>query len=287
VGHVHRAQKIIVAAGGKGINVARTVRKLGGEPLCMGFVGGHNGHLLDDLTQREGLSSNWTWTSAETRTSTILVSPNSDATVINEPGLPVSDSDWVQLKQDVREHLSSVNLVCLSGSFPPGSDADQLHGLLDLLLDSGKQVWVDTSGGALHAVLAHPGIHIKVNGNEIGDVLGLEVGDVDSARRAMTSLTERMQSTCMITLGSLGAFMATQEGGWHAQGPDVQVVSTVGSGDAFLGGLATALDRGKDFPEALCEAVAAGTANALSAGGGQFSLEEFQEIRRQIQIQSW
>ncbi len=286
VGHVHRAQKILVEAGGKGLNVARTIRRLGGEPFCMGFLGGHNGHLLDDLTQREGLSSNWTWTSAETRTSTILVSQNSDATVINEPGLPVSDSDWEQLKQDVREHLSSVSLICLSGSLPPGSRADHLRGLLHMLVDAGKQVWVDTSGEALLTVLAHPGIHIKVNGNEIGDVLGLEVKDVDSARRALTSITERMQSTCVITLGTLGAFMATPNGAWHAKGPEVKVVSTVGSGDAFLGGLATALDAGRDFPVALCEAVAAGTANALSAGGGQFTLEEFDEIREQVQLKS-
>jgi 1-phosphofructokinase family hexose kinase len=253
----------------------------------MGFLGGHNGHLLDDLTHRDGLSSNWTWTSAETRTSTILVSQNSDATVINETGLPVSVSDWEQLKRDVREHLSSVNLVCLSGSLPPGSNADQLQGLLTMLLDAGKEVWVDTSGEALQTVLAHPGVHIKVNGSEIGDVLGLEVREVDSAMHALESLTERMQSTCVITLGSLGAFMATPEGRWHAQAPDVQVVSTVGSGDAFLGGLASALDNGRNFPEALREAVAAGTANALSTGGGQFALEEFEQVRRRVQIQAW
>ncbi len=43
VGRIHRAQNILVAEGGKGLNVARTIRRLGGEPLCMGFLGGHNG----------------------------------------------------------------------------------------------------------------------------------------------------------------------------------------------------------------------------------------------------
>jgi 1-phosphofructokinase family hexose kinase len=287
VGRVHRAQSILVAAGGKGLNVARTIHRLGGEPLCMGFVGGHTGHLLDDLTQAEGLNSDWTWTDAETRISTILVTHKNDATVINEPGTPASDSDWERLKEDVHKQISSARLVCLSGSLPPGSTQDQLHGLLNMLTDAGKQVWVDTSGEALQTVLAHPGIHIKVNGNEIGDALGLQVNGVESARRVLALLVERMQSTCMITLGPLGAFLATRDGGWQAQGPEVQVVSTVGSGDAFLGGLAHALDGGMDFPEAMCEAVAAGTANALSAGGGQFTLEEFEKIRRQVQLQAW
>ena len=67
----------------------------------------------------------------------------------------------------------------------------------------------------------------------------------------------------MITLGDGGLlFMSAYDGGWYAQAPSVQVVSSVGSGDAFLGGLAIALDNGKDLPDALCDAVAAGTANA-------------------------
>ena len=63
-------------------------------------------------------------------------------------------------------------------------------------------------------------------------------------------------------------------------------MSTVGSGDAFLGGLVSALDRAKGWPDALRDAVAAGTANTLSVGGGRFTLEKFQAIREQIQIQA-
>lgn len=286
-GQVHRAHKVMVAAGGKGLNVARTIRRLGGEPLCMGFAGGHCGRLLSDLTQSESLNPYWTWTNAETRSCSILISQHSDATVINEPGLPVKDSDWKRLKRDVRRNISAAGLVCLSGSLPPETSAHQLWGLLDLIADSGKQVWVDTSGETLKAVLAYPGVHIKVNGNEVGELLGIDMKDLDSARQALMSLVDRMQTACAITLGATGALLAAAESRWHAQGPAVRVVSTVGSGDAFLGGLVNALDAGTDFPDALSDAVAAGTANALSAGGGQFSLEEFEQIRRQVQIRAW
>ncbi|HSB00520.1 MAG TPA: PfkB family carbohydrate kinase [Anaerolineales bacterium] len=81
--------------------------------------------------------------------------------------------------------------------------------------------------------------------------------------------------------------VATSAGRRFAQGSRVRVVSTAGSGDSFLGGLVNALDRGSDWPAALCDAVAAGTANALSAGGGQFTLQEFNGIRGQIQVQAW
>ena len=287
LGSVNRTERSIVAAGGKGLNVARAIRTLGGESLCMGFAGGHAGRLLADLAHNEGLYSSWTWTNFETRTCTILVSQNGDATVINEPGLSGSKSDWKRLQRDVHKHVSFAGLVCVSGSLPPDSSAEDLQGLLSMLVGTGKQVWVDTSGSALVAALTVPGLCIKVNGDEIGESFGFEVKDVPSAQRALMMLSERGMTVCVITLGAAGALLATKEGRWHAKGPRVRVVSTVGSGDAFLGGLLSALDAGKDWPDALRDAVAAGTANALSAGGGQFALQEFQDIRKQVQIQAW
>jgi 1-phosphofructokinase family hexose kinase len=286
-GDVHRAQRTMIAAGGKGLNVARTIRTLGGEPLCMGFAGGHSGRLLADLAENEGLHSHWTWTGTETRTCTILVPQNGDATVINEPGLPVSASDAKRLKEDVRSHLSSAGLVCISGSLPPAFSAAEFQDLLGMLMEAEKQVWVDTSGPALQTALGHHGTSIKVNGNEIGEILGLDIKDFDSGKRGMMMLQARGVTSAVITLGSLGALLVAKEGRWQAASPPVQVVSSVGSGDAFLGGLASALDAGRSWPESLGHAVAAGTANALSAGGGQFTLQEFDDIRKQVQIQNW
>jgi 1-phosphofructokinase family hexose kinase len=281
-GEVHRAEKVVIAAGGKGLNVARSIRTLGGQPLCTGFVGGHAGQLLADLAQEEGLESSWTWVDTETRNCMILVSTDGDATVINEPGAPVTASDWQRLQTDVSQASSQATLVCLSGSLPPDSSADDFRNLLRILLQSGKQVWVDTSGIALDVALAQPGICIKVNGAEISKSLGFEVKDEASAERALSMLGERGIAACVITLGAAGAFLRTKEERWHAQGPSVHVVSTVGSGDSFLGGMVNALDRGSDWEDALRDAVAAGTANALSAGGGRFMMQVFQEIRKQI-----
>src|SRR5678815_4464903 len=84
LGNVQRAQQTIVAAGGKGLNVARAIRTLGGEAVAMGFAGGHAGRLLGDLAQAEGLDSSWTWTNSETRTCTILIRQDGDATEIDE-----------------------------------------------------------------------------------------------------------------------------------------------------------------------------------------------------------
>jgi fructose-1-phosphate kinase PfkB-like protein len=191
------------------------------------------------------------------------------------------------LQQEVNKHLSSAALVCISGSLPVGSSGDDLQELLKIPIQSGKQVWVDTSGTALRRALTLPDLCVKVNGNEIGEALGFQVNDLASAHRAVLRLVEHGVTAAVITLGSAGAVLATKDGRWHAQGPRVPVVSAVGSGDAFLAGLVSALAAGKPWRESLADAVAAGTANTLLAGGGNFKFREFEEIREQVKIETW
>jgi fructose-1-phosphate kinase PfkB-like protein len=201
--------------------------------------------------------------------------------------MPVSAADWKRLLDDVRSHLTSAGLVCISGSLPIASSAEEFGSLLRVLADAGRQVWVDTSGPALRTAFSHRGICIKVNAKEIGEILGFDVKDFDSGKRALTMLRDRGIAGAVITLGPLGALLVTRDGMWQAMSPPVRVVSSVGSGDAFLGGLASALAAGWSWPDSLGHAIAAGTANALSAGGGKFTLQQFEEIRAQVQIKIW
>jgi 1-phosphofructokinase/tagatose 6-phosphate kinase len=253
----------------------------------MGFAGGHSGQLMADLAQKEGLPASWSWTEAETRTCTILVPEDQDATVINEPGTAVSAMDWQKLQQDVKRQLALANLICISGSLPPNSSSDGFGNLLSMLVAAGKQVWVDSSGTSLKTANAKPAICIKVNADEFGEAFGLELNDFSSIGQALDRLGDRAPAACVITLGSAGAFLAVGKRKWSAQGPRISVVSTVGSGDSFLGGFIAELNQSEDWSKALESGVAAGSANALSAGGGRFTLHDFQTLREQIQVQTW
>jgi fructose-1-phosphate kinase PfkB-like protein len=138
VGEVHRAKKSLAVAGGKGLNVARTIQALGGEPLCMGLIGGHTGNLLAELAEHEGLSTHWTRMKNETRTCVILVEDGRDATVINERGAEVSVEECETFIQDVWRQSERVQLVCVSESLPPGFSIDLFQSLLLGLVERKK-----------------------------------------------------------------------------------------------------------------------------------------------------
>lgn len=285
LGDVHRAEKVLTAAGGKGLNVARAIFSLGDSPLCMGPLGGHAGNLLAGLAEQEGFSAKWTRVTSETRTCIILVQSNQDATVINETGQELTAEECKALTRDVVQEAERANLFCSSGSLPPGFSQEQFKAMLENLVSLGKPVWVDTSGDALQTALDVPGIRIKVNGAELGSALGLEIRTADQAMKAIEDLqNKRMVPEIALTLGKDGALLCSESGVWLAEPPAIKLVSSVGSGDAFLGGLLFALQKNADRAFALRTAAAAGAANALEFGGGKFSMANFNALFDQVKI---
>jgi tagatose 6-phosphate kinase len=244
----------------------------------MGLAGGHTGNLLAELAEREGLSAQWTRMKNETRTCVILVEDGRDATVINESGAEVSAEECLAFVQDVWAQAEQVQLVCVSGSLPPGFSLDDFACLLRRLAERKKSVWVDTSGSALKTALDVRGVNIKVNAAELGEALGTEISNAEQATNAGRQLLARGISSVAVTLGKDGAVLLADSGVWIARLPAMEVINSVGSGDAFLGGLAFALSGGNPPEVALRYGVAAGAANALQFGGGVVRREKFEEM---------
>jgi len=285
-GGVFRPRQTVVAAGGKGVNVARAIRVLGGEPVCAGFLGGFSGAFLENSLRDEGIEARWTrLTEGETRTCIILADPDRGfTTVVNEPGPTVSAADWARLRDDVLNVASDTQFVSLSGSLPPGSPLEAFAGLAGDLVAAGKQVWVDTSGAPLTAICRVPGVAVKVNDEEAAVLTGHEVRSIEDAVAAADSVCAITGCRVLITLGVRGAVLTDGREGWHALPPPVTIKSGVGSGDSFLAGLLTALARGESSASALAQATAAGTANALSIGGGSFTRTEFESILKETRV---
>ena len=279
LGTVARAPSARVAAGGKGVNVARALAALGTGALCMGPIGGASGRILADLAAAENLAAAWTWCEVETRSCIILVDPAARrTTVINEAGPQLQPSDWNRVSAEVLARASEARAVCLSGSLPPGVAADGLAELCRSLVESGQAPWVDSSGAALAAALSVAGLRLKINREEAEELLGRPLLGVAACAEAAQRLLARGMSAVVLTLGDEGAVFAQAEGCWHAASPPLETASAVASGDSFLAGLVAALAAGRDLPDALRWGVAAGAANALAEGGARFTRAQFDAI---------
>ena len=87
LGHRHRASSVLTLAGGKGINVARALKRLDVPVIATGLAGGRTGtRVVEELTA-EGILNDLVRIADESRTSTAVVDPTSGTqTEINEWG---------------------------------------------------------------------------------------------------------------------------------------------------------------------------------------------------------
>jgi 1-phosphofructokinase family hexose kinase len=288
-GGVLRATQVMQTAGGKGINMSYAARSIGVELVNLGFQGGRTGEQIMGWMAAEGFKTRWTVVGGgwETRCTTHVVNRASgQVTVINENGNPIDIDAWDRFVADIHAEAEKASIVAMCGSCPPGAPMDGYQKLLRDLMVAGKTVWVDAAGRQLAAAIETPGAYIKVNGDEIGGILGMTVGTVTQAAEAARRFADGRGVACVVTLGGNGAVYADGARAWHAQPPVIQIVSPVGSGDSFLAGLLIGIHAGDTPPEALRRAVAAGTANARSIPAGRFTYNEYAAMVAETRVQA-
>ncbi|MGI5842684.1 MAG: 1-phosphofructokinase family hexose kinase [Candidatus Xenobium sp.] len=279
-GRVHRPREVHLGAGGKGLNVARVIRILDHPYRLTGCLAGNTGNLVAELAREEGLETDWhRLPRGETRNCMLFNHDQGDATVINEPGPVLDAGDWDDFVRKVEEMAGAARGVLLAGSVPPSIDPEAYAGLCRSLARRVGRVWVDSPGPPLAAILRDPrGLSLKVNQAEFSEALGRPLDDPGRLLAALRSVLGAGAALVGITQGPQGALLATADGAWRVEAPPTQLVSSVGSGDSFLAGMAVAWDRQWGVPDSLRLAAACGAANAESPYPGRFRTERVQDF---------
>ena len=282
---IHRPTFELALPGGKGCNVARAAKALGQQPVVTGWVGGNAGRFIEEGLQAEGIRTAFVHTTVESRDCISILDPaDGSMTEVYEKGRPVAPAELEAFFDLFQEWLGKVRLVTLSGSLPPGVPSHFYAELIAQARRAGVPVILDSSGEPLRAGLeAGPDV-LKCNRAELSGVLGQSVEGLDDIRRAIRALSTRLGIRVVITLGSAGAVAAQGETTWLAQAPRIEAVSAVGSGDAFLAGLACGLLGSASMENALRLAIAAGSANALQVGAGRLRADDVENLLGQVVV---
>lgn len=279
LGGFHRVQREYLFASGKGVNVARVIQTLRGQVVCTGFVGGFTGQLFQQLAAREGIPGNWVEACIETRESITVYDPQStgDATSFCPNGPAVQERDWERLAARVYELTAGAKLISISGNIPPGIRPEEFSTFIAELGSRGSLVWLDLSGPALSAGARATPFAIKVNAKECTELTGQPIHTPAEALKAARDLRAACSTPLIvITLGCQGAVCSSAWGEWII--PPLaysKVISPIGCGDAFLGGMLTRYDEGADLETCLRSGAAAAGASTQKLGPGNFDLSEY------------
>jgi 1-phosphofructokinase family hexose kinase len=289
LGRRHRAVEQTAMAGGKGVNVARALRALGQPVIATGIAGGPTGTRIVEHLTEEGILNDFVRIREESRTSTAVVDPTSgEQTEINEYGPHVSEQE-LELFVDKLLYLAKGAEVCVfAGSLPRGVDLGLYGRLIDDLKRLDVMTVLDSEGEPLRIATRRGPSVVSPNELEAEGLVGHEFSDEEDRRNAVGEMIELGALESIMTLPA-GCLAMVGEGGerrlYRATLDQLEAVSAIGSGDAFLAGFVAARYSDRDVEACLRFAVACGAESTQHFGAGVLERREVERLAPEVRVE--
>ena len=256
---INRVQSSLREPSGKGLNVSLALHASGADTIAVLPLGGPAGRELAGLAEAYGVQLRIISIDGTVRSNVSLIENDGATTKLNEPGPELGEDEVTQLVVEALNASQRHGWLAYCGSLPRGFSPFQLARAIALAKQAGRNVALDTSDAALHAVLSGPEANIptviKPNTHELATVTGrglLTVGDVVGAADV---LLQRGVETVLVSMGGDGGLLLDKAGAVYGRAPVHRVVNTVGAGDSFLAGYLWARDRDLSRDESLASAL--------------------------------
>jgi 1-phosphofructokinase/tagatose 6-phosphate kinase len=287
-GRRHRTVEQRTMAGGKGVNIARTLKALGQPVIATGFAGGATGTQIVERLTEESILNDFVRIREESRTNTSVVDPTTgEQTEINERGPSVSERE-VELFHDKLLYLArGAAIVVFAGSLPRAVEPEIYATLIREVERMDVTTVIDTDGEPLRqAVRAEPDV-VSPNVLEAEELVGHEF-----AGEQERSLVVRE----IAALGAREAIMTVPDGCFaqilvdgrpsmrRARIDQREPIAKRGSGDAFLAGYVAARYEGRAPDQCLRFAVACGAESTARMGAGLIDPREARRLMGDVEL---
>ncbi|RXH29369.1 phosphofructokinase [Bradyrhizobium nanningense] len=270
--------------GGGGINVARVIKRLGGNATALYAAGGLTGDLLHQLLDKEDVESLTFPIAGETRQDFFVseISTGQPYRFIL-PGPPLAESEWQKCLSMLAALEPFPRFVVASGSLPAGVPADFYARVARIVKQRGAKMILDTSGQALVAAVAEGVELVKPNLREMRELVGRGSSDAAEWEAAARTLVRAGKAAMVaLTMGHLGAALVTSDRVLRAKPLDITPLGAVGAGDSFLGALVYGLASGSGLDHCFRQAVAAGAAALLNPGTELCRPDDVKRLAEQV-----
>jgi 1-phosphofructokinase family hexose kinase len=288
-GQRHRASAGLTLAGGKGINIARALKRMDVPVVATGLAGGRTGaRVVSELT-REGILNDFVRIADESRTSTAVVDPTGGTyTEINEWGPNVQEDELQLLLEKLRYLSRGADMVVFAGTLPRGVEDGFYADAIRELNRRGIPTVLDAEGQPLRLGTQAEPFLVSPNEREAEGLVDQEFHDPSDFTEALGHIADLGPRNVLITLSS-GCYALLREEReverFYAAVPQVAALSPAGSGDVLLAGYIAARLDGHPAEEALKRAVAAGAAAVQEVGAGRFEPRELTRLAESVKVE--
>ena len=248
-------------AGGKGINVARWLKHLGGKPRLLLPLGGNTGNELAGYLRTERIPSKIIRLHQPSRVNVIVTTRKGRQMRFNPLGPTIAAREWASLLRTVEGELARTSLLVLSGSLPRGLPVNVYASLIRLAHRFGVRTLLDCDGAPLTAALAARPFLVKPNEHELAGWWGKPLRSEADILSAACALSRKTRSWILVSRGGQRSLLVNEPKDFHrfSSPRRVKPRNTVGAGDALLAAVARAIQLGRKSEEWLEQGLEIGT----------------------------
>ena len=276
-------------AAGKGVNVAKTVTAMKTPVTTLGFIGQQSRASFQPLNSTL-LTADFSNVPGLTRYNITLQTAAIDQeTHIRTPGFAVTETDSLALIHKINRHTQPGDIIILSGSLPRGASTHFYADIITHCRHKSARVFLDTSGPNMATSVQALPFLIKPNVAEMEALIGHRLTTNKAILNAAQCFIRQGVEVVIVSLGKNGIIAVTQTEALLAycnKLPSQKLITTVGCGDALVGGLALAYQQNKSFAEALKLGIACATANLFSQEPGMVAPPLVDEIKSTVKLDS-
>lgn len=284
IGEVNRLRDVRVDIGGKAINVAIVLRRLGVNANCIGCLGEADEEGFLKLLEKENVPLSYIRVPGQVRTNLKLLDDESHSvTEFNEPGPVLSADNLDAFIELLKEKTKDSSCVVFSGRLPLGCADETYQKCLHAL--AGKKCVLDSAGKSLLYGIKERPYFVKPNLPEMESIMNRELRTLRSLRDAALFLMEYGAQNVIISMGKYGAMYTNGTKTLFAPALQVEARSTVGAGDAMIGGVLMGLDKGAPMEEAFRYGIAAGAASVMTDGTQLLRPDDFHALVPKVTVQ--
>ena len=286
-GGMNRVKSVRNDAGGKGVNVAVTLARLGLETSCLSFLHKNGGKEIENRLISSGVSSAGVWLDGALRTNIKLLDQSKNiVTEINESGAPVGEADLKKMSELIFHHAQDSDFLVLSGSLPPGCPVDYYRTLIEAAEGTNCRCVLDADSARLTEGLKARPYLIKPNQYELELLVGRPLSSIEETKGAALSLVDQGVSIVAVSMGADGALITDGRETLYAPRLQVDVRSTVGAGDAMIAGLTAGCLAELPLSEIFIKGVACATASVMTEGTQLIEKAVYKSLIDQVEIKS-
>lgn len=271
-------------AGGKGVNVARWLHLLKGNPRLLLPLGGETGAELAGYLRAEKLKATVVRLKEPSRVNVIVTTEAGRQLRFNPAGPKLSTKEVLAVVKKAREMLGAASSFVISGSLPRGVGPAMYEQFIEVARRGGVKCVLDCDGAALRvAVRARPFL-VKPNEHELGEWAGRRLKSEAAIVRAAEALSAITRGWVLVSMGKQGGLLVNVKENFNcsARPPAIKAVNSVGAGDALVAGVTRQIDLGASPQNWLRWGIAAGAAAAQCAAGELPGMELVEKLLRKV-----